>query len=326
MGNSKSANVPFYCDPSAFCILFIAMLGIIAQPAILWSKDDIKDSGPVLTASLDRDSARVGSIVTLTLKYRLPEGAGLSADHGIKGLEDLTIVGLDTAPERIQIKLLIDRLETWESGPLALAYLDKEGMEQIIETDPVSLKVLSNLGEKPEEAELRAIQGIIPTKARWLKYLPWGAALLGILLVVVGVLWWQKRRRAQKASSEMEEPPHIRARKEIEQLERDRLFEKGQFKGFYFRFSEIIRRYLESLRGFPAARFTTEEIALCLLKEQDRKILPLLRQADLIKFADTIPTPIRKDEDVEAALLYIQETSPALETDNSPGDSGEVAG
>jgi len=43
----------------------------------------------------------------------------------------------------------------------------------------------------------------------------------------------------------------------------------------------------------------------------------LLRHADLVKFADTIPTPAKKEEEVKEALSYIQETSPLMETGHS---------
>ena len=71
---------------------------------------------------------------------------------------------------------------------------------------------------------------------------------------------------------------------------------------------------MESIRHFPAAEYTTEEIAHHIRdNKQDRKILPLLRQADLVKFADTVPTPYRKDEDIQTALSYIHETGFVLQ-------------
>jgi hypothetical protein len=108
----------------------------------------------------------------------------------------------------------------------------------------------------------------------------------------------------------------------MEQLEAEGLFEKGQIKAYYFRYSEILRRYLEALRGYPAAEFTTEEIASHMEEEQDRQLLPLLRQSDLIKFADTVPTSARKEEDVKLALSYIQETGMVFESEESEDFSG----
>lgn len=295
-------------------LLFIIVILFFVQPATLWSQDDIKDSGQTLSTSIDRDSARVGGIVELSLKYHLPEGARLPAEPKIKGIEGLTTVDRRIGPGLIRIRLLVDRLGPWKTGALSLSYIDKEGKSQVLTTGPVSLAVTSNLGDKPAEAELKPIQGIIPIRPLWLKYLPWTAGLLGILLIVSVLFWWYKRVHGKKSSIIPQVPPHIRAGKEIEELDAQRLFEKGHAKRFYFRFSEILRRYLGSLRGFPAVELTTEEIARCIDREQDRGLLALLRQADLVKFADRIPTPARKEEEVKTALSYIHETSPVLET------------
>ena len=71
---------------------------------------------------------------------------------------------------------------------------------------------------------------------------------------------------------------------------------------------------MESIRHFPAAEMTTEEISRHAgTHVQDQKILPLLKQADLVKFADTVPTPHRKEQDVWTARTYIRQTCPAPE-------------
>jgi hypothetical protein len=256
----------------------------------------------------------------LTLKYRLPDRAGFASEPEIKGLEELAEVDREIGPDQIKITLLVDRLGLWKTGPISLAYLDKDENPRTLNTEPVSLTVLSNLGEKPEEARLRPIQGIFPTRPLWLKYIPWAAGLLVLLLIVSTLLWWYRRRRGKNSIKAMD-PPHIRAKKEIEELEGAGLFEKGHVKAYYFRFSEILRQYLESLRGFPAAEFTTEEITTYIVKEQDRSLIPLLRLADLVKFADTVPTAARKEEAVNAAFSYIRETSPATDKDHIPDGS-----
>jgi len=304
-------------SPSVFCLLFSLILALLAWTPLSGSQGAMEGSRPGLTASLDRDSARVGSKVILTLSYRLPAGAGFSDIPEIKGLEDLTHMDREMGPDEIRLTLLVDQLGSWKTGPISMSYLDKDGKAQVLTTDPVSLTVLSNLGGKPEEAELRPIQGIIPITPLWWKYVLWVAGIAGLLLVVFGLLWWYHKRRRKELSAMAQDPAHVWAKKEIEHLEAQGLFEKGQAKAFYFRFSEIVRRYLEAIRGFPAAEFTTEEITSCIDNEQDRKLLPLLRQADLVKFADTIPTPARKEEEVNTALAYIHETSPGPEAGNS---------
>jgi len=305
-------------------LLLIILILFFLWPVTLWSQDDIKDSSPALSASIDQDSARVGGIVELRLKYRLPEGAHLPEEPKIKGIEGLTTVDRQIGPGLIRISFLVDQLGPWKTGELSLGYIDKDGKSQVLMTGPVSLKVTSNLGDKPAEAELKPIQGIIPTRPQWLKYLPWVAGLLGMLLIVFVLFWWYKRGREGKPPVIPQIPPHIRAKKEIKELDALRLFEKGHAKRFYFRFSEILRRYFGSLRGFPAVELTTEEIARCIDMEQDRGLLALLRQADLVKFADMVPAPARKEEEVKTALSYIQETSPVRETSHETDVSGGI--
>lgn len=310
-------------------LLTLFLIGALIGP-VSGSQSDLTGTEGQLSASLDRESAEVGSLVALTLTYHLPAGGRLPEELEVTGLEELNVLERVREGDRIEISLLVDRLGSWKSGPLTLSYLDEDGNSGTLKTDPVSLTVLSNLGEKPAEAQLRPIQGIIPIRPGWLKYMPWIAGLIGVLLAGGALILWFRRRRLRDASIALKDPPYVLAQREIEQLEAQGLFEKGYIKEFYFTFSQILRRYLESLRSFPAAEFTTEEIAQRLNKEKDRTLLPLLRQADLVKFADAIPTRAGKEEDIKTALCYIQETGPSPEGDpyttSSPPDRPSVPG
>lgn len=297
-----------------FYLLIIGILVPLIALITLLVQIDASETSGTLSASLNRENAQLGSAITLILRYRLPRGATLPKNPEIKGIENLVPIDYQTGDEEIRINFLVDRLDSWSTGPISFAFLDKEGKTQYLSTDPVSLKVLSNLGDKPAEAKLRSIRGIIPIKPRWFKYLPWAVGLFALFLTILGLLWWYQKIQGRKSPINFQDPPHLRAKKEIEELESLGLFEKGSFKEFYFRFSEILRFYLENLRGFPAAEFTTEEIALCISKGPDRKLLPLLRGIDLVKFADTIPAPARKEEEIKTALAYIRETTPVQET------------
>ena len=106
--------------------LTVSLVLVFVWPAVLWSQDDVSDASPGLTAFLDRESATLGSILVLTLGYSLPEGGRLSEKPQIKGLENLTVVGLDAGPTQIRVRLLVDTLDSWKTGPLSLAYVYKD--------------------------------------------------------------------------------------------------------------------------------------------------------------------------------------------------------
>ena len=292
-------------------LLLMALKTAAGTPAAAHGAPPPAEAG--LAVSVDRDSAPVGGIVSLTLSYTLPDGASLPDEPEIKGLEGLTVIGRAGSEGALVLRVLVDRLGSWRTGPLILTYLDREGERASLEAAPVSVTVLSNLGEKPAEAELKPILDIIPVTAGWVRTAAWVAGAVGLLLLVSALWWWRRRRRIRDVTAVVHDPPHVRAFRELGELQALGLFEKGRVKPYYFRFSEIVRRYLEDIRGFPAAEYTTQEIASRVNNDTDRALIPLLRQADMVKFADAVPTVARKEEDVEKALAYIRDTGPAVE-------------
>jgi hypothetical protein len=71
---------------------------------------------------------------------------------------------------------------------------------------------------------------------------------------------------------------------------------------------------MESIRHFPAAEMTTEEIERHVRTNTcDQQLLPVLGQADLVKFADAVPTRDRKAQDIKTARAYIRQTRPATD-------------
>ena len=308
----KSISLP------AFALLLIIGYGLSGA-----SETPGEEHGSLIV-SLDNESVKVGGVVWLTLDYRLPEGGRLPEKPAVEGLEGITVLKQTVDPGRIRIQLLVDQVGPWHSEPIGLAYLDAEGRTQNLTAGPVALQVESNLGEKPEAARLHPISDIIVVRSIWRSLLIWGAALTVLILLGFGAYQWHKKRRRPALTAEAGEEPHVRARKAIEQLAIAGYFEKGMVKRHYFVFSEILRRYLEAIRHFPAVEYTTEEIAQHIRSEHDRRLLPLLQRADLVKFADEVPTPAGKERDIQAALDYIRETGPVLESNAAAGRRPEA--
>jgi hypothetical protein len=310
-------------------IIVMACLFVWAWSGVCGSAE----TEPEMTASLVPNQTRVGGVIALTLRFQLPEGAHLAPETEVTGLEGFRVLDRHVTlkePEKNDgeqkssivpvsgecgIQLMVDRLDSGPVGPISLSYVTTEGKKALVEAAPVSLTVLSNLGDKPEAARLKPIYGIIPTGDTWEKYRFW--ILGGIALLLLGVIceWWIRKRRGKGARVIEQTPPDKLAIRGLKALDAQKLFEKGRIKDFYFGFSEILRRYLEAIRGFPAAEYTLEEIARAAKKKEDQPLLSLLRRADMVKFADSIATKARKDEDMETAFVYIRSTREPLMTE-----------
>jgi hypothetical protein len=274
------------------------------------SKQSISEKIPSITASADKTKVHVGDIINFSLKYFIPEGSTFKPEADLTGLEGLAITDKKSAKGEITLSIIIDRSESFDIGPVSISFKDSKSILNIIRSDALHIDVLSNLGDKPAEAQLRPIMDIIPTYPFILKLLPWIIGLVFLIAAGFGFYFWKKRKRENADALRDIKPAHVIAKEEIEKLKSMNLQEKGQYKEFYFRFSEILRQYIERLRKFPAAELTTEEIGRRIKEEIDRKLLPILRESDLVKFADTIPTKEKNDEDVKAALEYIKATTP----------------
>ena len=309
MTQSYFPTSTFRLPTSIFLVILIFAFGISR------ASEPVNEETGTLTATLEKTSVPVGGLVWLTLDYRLPEGGRLPEKLEINGLDELTTIKQIIDPGQIRIQLLVDQVGPWQSEAISLSYLDAGGQPQLLTAPPVSVQALSNLGEEAEAAQLRPIRDIVPIASIWQSIPWWLAAAAALVLIGLGLLWWYQKKRKPAALAPYTEPPHIRARRELRGLESKRYFENGRVKQYYFAFSEILRRYLEAIRGFPAAEFTTEEIARHIRDDQDRKLVALLQQADLVKFADRMPTPARKEADIKAALAYIQQSSEPLEVD-----------
>lgn len=303
-----------------------------------WSASEVcvgAGTAPQMTVSLVPNQTSVGGVITLILKFQLPAGARLAPEPVVKGLEGFRILDQQMIPNdakrkadgkkspgmaisgEYHIRLMVNRLDSGAVGPIFLSYVNADGEKASLKAATVPLTVLSNLGEKPEAARLKPIYGIIPTQSFMAKYRFWILGGIAVLLLGAAIEWWFRNRR-RKVSSAMERtPPDKLAMRGLKALDAQKLFEGGRIKDFYFEYSEILRRYLEAIREFPAAEYTLEEIARAAGKKEDQPLLSLLRRADMVKFADATATPARKADDMEAAFAYIRSTREPVMTEAS---------
>lgn len=109
-------------------------------------------------------------------------------------------------------------------------------------------------------------------------------ALLGLFFLIRNI----KRRKLQKSQKSLEEV----TLDQIKTLQKEELWRNGLLKEHFVRFSHLLRSYLTSRYGISFLDKTTKQSILLLdslsLDETlKNKILQLLKNSDLVKFADS---------------------------------------
>ncbi len=147
------------------------------------------------------------------------------------------------------------------------------------------------------------------------------AAVIIALAALIFLIKFFKKRLAKKKEQILNppKPAHQRALEALEALRRQNLPGAGKIKEYYFRLSDIIRRYIEERFEIRAPEMTTEEFLSNLrssgiLSGTHKNLLKeFLNLCDIVKFAKYGPVQKEIDQSFAAALKLVKETEKAPE-------------
>ena len=148
----------------------------------------------------------------------------------------------------------------------------------------------------------------------------WGLVFALIILGISYTYLFQKRRKELR---ERELPPFDRAIEELKALESEKPTLQDEYKLYYSRLTDVVRRYLEEEAKIDALESTSEELLNKLEMRKDAGTLDLdhatlkslrevLKTADLVKFAKSMPEYRIANEDRKAVEHVVMETKEAL--------------
>lgn len=146
--------------------------------------------------------------------------------------------------------------------------------------------------------------------------------LLTVLLLVglTYVFFFAKKRREERRKKL---PPFERAIEELKALETVTPFGQEEYKQYYSRLTDVVRRYLEEEARISALESTTDELLmklealkhtgkLELERETIKNLKSVLQTADLVKFARSTPEYGTTSKDRELVEGVVIETKEAL--------------
>lgn len=265
---------------------------------------------PTLRASLDTTATTVGGALLLTLEAEPAEGWSLDPPGRTLDLGPFRIRAVERLPTgegwAWRARLVAVEAGDVEVGAVTLTAHGPEGREEAIATAAIPVTVASNLGDaaadsaqpEPEPADLK------PALEAPRNWTPVFVALAGAAVAAALGFWilrrLRRRPRAEAAPTPAPRkplrPPWEVAIESLDRIAAADYVGQGEIGRQYVEVTEALRRYLEDRYGVPALESTTTDLDYHLQRaplrpETSSRILSLLREADLVKFAKARPEP-----------------------------------
>lgn len=264
----------------------------------------------------------------LTVDYALKVNASdsvklpLFTDTLRKEVEIVNASKVDTSFDEndVSIKLFKQTLTltSFDSGYHAVKPIQFFVNNQLVESQPFLVEVhtvqltqqeLKDI-KSPFEAELTLLDYL---KLYWM-YILGGLAVVGVIALIIWYLKTREKPIIEQIIQKPQIPPHVIALEKLTELQKKKLWQSGDLKGYYSSLTTIIREYIELRYNILALEQTTSEILSDLSQKQEiandlkEKLKELLQLADLVKFAK-MKTLAEENEKLFAyAKLFIEET------------------
>lgn len=241
-------------------------------------------------------------------------------------IEVLDPASIDTsASEGMEVFTRKVQITGWDSGmfmipPLTFIQTSIDGKKDSLFSRPAFLEVTTvALDSSDEYRDIKSPEEVpyIFAEFKELVFLGLGiAVLLGVLFFFL--IRWLNRKKQEPDPKPKQPiiPAHVIALKELEQLRSEGLWQKGNYKGYHSRLTEIVRGYIERRMQINALEMTTAEVIASMRRAGlDRKapvdeLEQILRLADLVKFAKEKPLADENERAFALALQFVEETKP----------------
>ena len=310
-------------------------LGIIALAATFSLQAQVQ-----VTAELEKTNILIGDQVNLKISLGVPPGVVIqNLDYRpLSEVEKLEVVKIEPA-DSLQLSdeswLFTQQLvlTSFDSGyyfipPVTVHFLRNNTADSA--TSPQLALMVNTIPEVSDTTELSPIKNIISEPLKFSDVLPWILAILALIGLIAWILYLRKRKKPQQAEAPKPIPvlpPHQVALEQLQALQQQQLWQKGEIKNYHSQLSYIIRTYLEGRFSMPALESTTPEILHTLGQMDDiqtdnlHALQRLLETSDLVKFAKAIPSPDIHEKLFELAVAFVQQTQPNIAGQQETNDT-----
>jgi hypothetical protein len=263
---------------------------------------------------VEPDTVRVGDPFVVQIGVRAPTGATIvfpTAPDSTSAVQGLDPVRVETRPDSGGlVQWGYYRVAAWDVGDQAISLGD------VVVTVGGRSRRISLAGHKVFVATVLPADSAqrVPKPARalyefgatpwWL----WLALALAVLALLLLWWWWRNRRRGRPVAVP---DPFTQAEREFARIEALGLVEAGERGRYVALMLEVVRDYLAARYSAAPLSLTSTELLGALSGERavpNDRLMRVLNEADLVKFARRAVTPERARElGREARAIVTQE-------------------
>ena len=278
--------------------------------------------GAQLEADFAPTTAHIGDTLRLTIREAGADGRPLR--FAVPGDENFSLLRVDSTRLAASAEMGFT-LAVYDTGEYTLPqFAVILGTAADAETLYTPLQKVTIESVLPDSA-----QSPLPLKPyrehpfQWRELLAWWwiPAVAAAILAAVWFWRWKvrRRKRIEEGFSEPLLPAEEEAIRSLILLQDQKYPARGMLKEFFSDLSHVMRRYLERRYEFPALEMTTYELERQLADgeypaEWRERLLPVLREADLVKFAKYVPDYSRCDSHIELGFELVESSRPRTET------------
>lgn len=291
-------------------------------------------------AELDSSDIYIGDQAVYTVTVKQPPGMQLFMPvYGDTLMENIEIVSQqavdssydDSGDLVLRKKYTITSFDTgyYQIPPFYLEYETGSGKKRFY-SDYVPLKV-SRVAISPPDSTDVIFDIIGPEKVRYGagEILPW-VLLAAVLLIAGWLVYRYMRSRTGQKDEDMQkmpdEPIHIITFRELDKLEKKKLWQAGRVKEYYSHLTDILRYYIWIRFRVRALEMTSDEILSALADEEAGKgelilLEKVLKNADLSKFARYAPGAEMNKAAMDHARHFVKQTYIIKAADDETDDN-----
>ncbi|MDA0682354.1 MAG: hypothetical protein O2781_03270 [Bacteroidetes bacterium] len=260
------------------------------------------------TATLDSNTILIGQQINFTITNKVTSTKIWPTynEFLVEGIEIIKASKIDTTDGVITQEFVIT---AWDSGSY---FIPPIAFSENSKTEALLLNVQTII--LAEDAELKDIKQPIEEPIGWSDIWPWllGILILSLIIFIVKKYIFNKNKPSIIIKPKVIIPADISALKELNALEKAKIWQEGNVKEYHSQLSEIIRRYTENRFQFIALELTTDEILQelksILSDDQLNNLSTLLQRADLAKFAKSKPIDTENMESMVLAKGFVNAT------------------